>query len=319
MSLSEVRERIRSGQYEIAAEEAEKLSRTAPGPGVVTEWARALLRGGRLDDAATVGARAAADGPDGALVWVDILLARGAVAEAWVGAEACVASAVASGSAAEAAKARCRWASVLISRGELHQALGEVEGALRSAEEAGDTLDWDERMGIRSTHAEALLRLECWQEARAVWRTLRAEARARLPDGHPELATLDDHLGLCLCRLGEPLRALRLHEAAARSWAHRGPAHPGRSANLHHQGQALRRLGRLRDAAERLAEAARLTERLVGRGHPDLWISRFELGRVLFDLGEVGEGVAMMEEAREVLTRTLGPLHPTVSRMAALL
>jgi tetratricopeptide (TPR) repeat protein len=99
----------------------------------------------------------------------------------------------------------------------------------------------------------------------------------------------------------------RAAQSAAR---HENSDDPGLLTSRNNLARALRKLGRLDEAAAEHRAVVQARTRILGPEHPDTLISRDNLANVLRDLGHLEEAEAEHYAVLQLLIRILGPEHP---------
>ncbi|MFB7355272.1 serine/threonine-protein kinase [Streptomyces gardneri] len=154
-------------------------------------------------------------------------------------------------------------------------------------------------------------RLDRWDEAEAVHRSV-AEHRARvLGDDHPDTLTSRYEVGFALARLDRPADALDVFDRVADGRARAlGDDHPDTLAARQERAYALGRLGRHPEAYELYVAVLAARERTVGPDHPDTLRCRHNLAFTLGRLGRLEESYRTANEVVEARARLLGEDHP---------
>ncbi|MFD0151736.1 tetratricopeptide repeat protein [Streptomyces sp. NPDC055721] len=154
-------------------------------------------------------------------------------------------------------------------------------------------------------------RLDRWDEAESVHRSV-AEHRARvLGDDHPDTLTSRYEVGFALARLDRPADALDVFDRVAEGRARAlGEDHPDTLAARQERAYALGRLGRHTEAYELYVAVLAARERTVGPDHPDTLRCRHNLAFTLGRLGRLEESYRAANEVVEARARLLGEDHP---------
>ncbi|MFB7513442.1 tetratricopeptide repeat protein [Streptomyces sp. NPDC056144] len=154
-------------------------------------------------------------------------------------------------------------------------------------------------------------RLDRWDEAESVHRSV-ADHRARaLGEDHPDTLSSRYEVGFALARLDRPAEALAVFERVARGRARvLGADHPDTLAARQERAYALGRLGRHPEAYEVYVEVLAARERTVGADHPDTLRCRHNLAFTLGRLGRLEESYRTAHEVAEARAGLLGEGHP---------
>ena len=150
--------------------------------------------------------------------------------------------------------------------------------------------------------------------AREALEAAAALRRGTLPDGHPEIATGLDNLGLVLRELGHFDEARGMHLQAHRMRREAlGDDHRHVAVSLINLGTLAWTQGDLASARTLYAEALGILEGRLGVDHPDVAKVRAHHAALLFASGDLAEARGEAERALSVTTKVLGSEHPDVA------
>ncbi|MFF6776909.1 tetratricopeptide repeat protein [Streptomyces sp. NPDC012637] len=154
-------------------------------------------------------------------------------------------------------------------------------------------------------------RLDRWQEAADLLRTVVRDRARVLGADHPDTLASGYELGFALARLGRPAEALRQFGEVAEGRARAlGTDHPDTLAARQETAYVLGGLGRHAEACGVYETVLAARERTTGPEHPDTLRCRHNLAHTLGRIGRLPEAYATAREVADARARLLGAHHP---------